>query len=169
MNFKGTFSVNITPTDSRGDLNLKSLKKYFNWQIKNKIGGLIVLGSTGEFLSISPKNRIKMIKESVSIAEKRVPLLVGTAAENTYDAIKLSVEAQKLKADGVMIISPFYSTPTEDEIINHFNMISREIDIPIMVYNNPATSNIDILPETFNAETTALPRITIEAKRNSID
>ena len=94
MNFKGTFSVNITPTDSRGDLNLKSLKKYFNWQIKNKIGGLIVLGSTGEFLSISPKNRIKMIKESVSIAEKRVPLLVGTAAENTYDAIKLSVEAQ---------------------------------------------------------------------------
>ena len=149
MNFKGTFSVNITPTDPKGDLNLKSLKNYFNWQIKNKIGGLIVLGSTGEFLSISPKNRIKMIKESVSITEKRVPLLVGTAAENTYDAIKLSVEAQKLKADGVMIISPFYSTPTEDEIINHFKMISREIDIPIMVYNNPATSNIDILPETF--------------------
>ena len=149
MNFKGTFSVNITPTDPKGDLNLKSLKNYFNWQIKNKLGGLFGLGSTGEFLSISPKNRVKMIKESVSITEKRVPLLVGTAAENTYDAIKLSVEAQKLKADGVMIISPFYSTPTEDEIINHFRMISREIDIPIMVYNNPATSNIDILPETF--------------------
>ena len=78
-----------------------------------------------------------------------MPLLVGTAAENTYDAIKFSVEAQKLKADGVMIIPPFYSTPTEDEIINHFKMISDEIDIPIMVYNNPATSNIDILPETF--------------------
>ena len=149
MNFKGTFSVNITPTNSNGDLKQNSLKKYLNWQIQKKIGGLIILGSTGEFLSISPKNRVKMIKESVSITEKRVPLLAGTAAENTYDAIKLSVEAQKLKADGVMIISPFYSTPTEDEIINHFKMISREIDIPIMVYNNPATSNIDILPETF--------------------
>ena len=96
MNFKGTFSVNITPTDSKGDLNLNSLKKYLNWQIQKKIGGLIILGSTGEFLSISSKNRVKMIRESVSITEKRVPLLVGTAAENTYDAIKFSVEAQKL-------------------------------------------------------------------------
>ena len=149
MEFKGTFSVNITPTDSRGSLNLNSLKKYLNWQIQKKIGGLIILGSTGEFLSIDPKNKVKMIRESVSIVDKRVPLLVGTAAENTYDAIKFSVEAQKLKADGVMIIPPFYSTPTEEEMINHFKMISNEIDIPIMVYNNPATSNVDILPETF--------------------
>ncbi len=149
MEFKGTFSVNITPTDSRGSLNLNSLKKYLNWQIQKKIGGLIILGSTGEFLSIDPKNKVKMIRESVSIVDKRVPLLVGTAAENTYDAIKFSVEAQKLKADGVMIIPPFYSTPTEEEMINHFRMISNEIDIPIMVYNNPATSNVDILPETF--------------------
>ena len=149
MEFKGTFSVNITPTDSRGSLNFNSLKKYLNWQIQKKIGGLIILGSTGEFLSIDPKNKVKMIRESVSIVDKRVPLLVGTAAENTYDAIKFSVEAQKLKADGVMIIPPFYSTPTEEEMINHFKMISNEIDIPIMVYNNPATSNVDILPETF--------------------
>ncbi len=149
MEFRGTFSVNITPTDTSGNLNLNSLKRYLNWQIQKKIGGLIILGSTGEFLSINSKNRIKMIKESVAITEKRVPLLVGTAAENTYDAIKYSVEAQKLKADGVMIIPPFYSTPTEEEMINHFKMISKEIDIPIMVYNNPATSNVDILPETF--------------------
>ena len=169
MNFKGTFSVNITPTESNGNLKLNSLKKYLNWQIQKKIGGLIILGSTGEFLSISSKNRIKMIRESVSITDKRVPLLVGTAAENTYDAIRYSVEAQKLKADGVMIIPPFYSTPTVEELFNHYQMISKEIDLPIMVYNNPATSNIDILPETFNAETTALPRITIDAKRNSID
>ena len=60
-----------------------------------------------------------------------------------------SVEAQKLKADGVMIIPPFYSTPTVEELFNHYQMISKEIDLPIMVYNNPATSNIDILPETF--------------------
>ena len=90
-----------------------------------------------------------MIRESVSIVDNRVPLLVGTAAENTYDAIKYSVEAQAKNADGVMIIPPFYSTPTPEELINHFKMISKEIDIPIMVYNNPATSNIDITPEIF--------------------
>jgi len=147
--FKGTYSVTITPTHSNGKINIQSLKKYFNWQINKKIGGLIILGSTGEFLSINDKNREIMIKESVSIVGRRVPILVGTAAENTLDAIKYSVQAQKLKADGVMIISPFYSTPTMDELYNHFNLISREIDIPIMVYNNPATTNIDISPEMF--------------------
>lgn len=146
---KGSYSVTITPTSNDGKINVKSLEKYFNWQIKKKIGGLIILGSTGEFLSISDQNRSKMIKESVSIIDKRVPLLVGTAAENTYDAIRYSVEAQAQNADGVMIIPPFYSTPTPEEIINHFKMISKEIDIPIMVYNNPATSNIDITPEIF--------------------
>ena len=149
MKFKGTFSVTITPTKNNGDINVKSLKNYFNWQINKKIGGLIILGSTGEFLSIKKKNRLIMIKESIAIVDKRVPLLVGTAAENTNDAIKYSIEAQKLGADGVMIIPPFYSTPTNEELFNHFNMISREIDIPIMVYNNPATSNVDMLAETF--------------------
>ena len=149
MNFKGTFSVTITPTKNNGDVNVKSLQNYFNWQIKKKIGGLIILGSTGEFLSINRKNRLTMIRESVAITEKRVPIFVGTAAENTNDAIKLSVEAQKFGANGVMIISPFYSTPTNEELFNHFSLISKEIDIPIMVYNNPATSNIDILPEVF--------------------
>ena len=146
---KGSYSVTITPTSNDGKIKVKSLEKYFNWQIKKKIGGLIILGSTGEFLSISDQNRSKMIKESVSIVDNRVPLLVGTAAENTYDAIKYSVEAQAQNADGVMIIPPFYSTPTPEELINHFKMISKEIDIPIMVYNNPATSNIDITPEIF--------------------
>jgi len=147
--FKGSYSVTITPTSSDGKIKVKSLEKYFNWQIKNKIGGLIILGSTGEFLSISDQNRLKMVKESVSIVDNRVPLLVGTAAENTYDAIRYSVEAQAQNADGVMIIPPFYSTPTPEELINHFKMISKEIDIPIMVYNNPATSNIDITPDIF--------------------
>ena len=147
--FKGSYSVTITPTSNDGKIKVKSLEKYFDWQIKKKIGGLIILGSTGEFLSISDQNRSKMIRESVSIVDNRVPLLVGTAAENTYDAIKYSVEAQAKNADGVMIIPPFYSTPTPEELINHFKMISKEIDIPIMVYNNPATSNIDITPEIF--------------------
>ena len=147
--FKGSYSVTITPTFGDGKIKVKSLEKYFNWQIKKKIGGLIILGSTGEFLSISDQNRLKMINESVSIIDNRVPLLVGTAAENTYDAIRYSVEAQAQNADGVMIIPPFYSTPTPEELINHFKMISKEIDIPIMVYNNPATSNIDITPDIF--------------------
>ena len=80
--------------------------------------------------------------------DNRVPLLVSTAAENTYDAIKYSVEAQAQNADGVMII-PHFIQHYSEELINHFKMISKEIDIPIIVYNNPATSNIDITPDIF--------------------
>ena len=97
--FKGSYSVTITPTSNDGKIKVKSLEKYFDWQIKKKIGGLIILGRSGEFLSISDQNRSKMIRESVSIVDNRVPLLVGTAAENTYDAIKYSVEAQAKNAD----------------------------------------------------------------------
>ena len=86
--FKGSYSVTITPTSNDGKIKVKSLEKYFDWQIKKKIGGLIILGSTGEFLSISDQNRSKMKREAVSIVDNRVPLLVGTAEENTYDAIK---------------------------------------------------------------------------------
>jgi dihydrodipicolinate synthase/N-acetylneuraminate lyase len=131
MSFKGTFSVTITPTKHNGDVNIKSLQKYFNWQIKKKIGGLIILGSTGEFLSINKKNRLIMIKESVAITNKRIPLFVGTAAENTNDAIKLSVEAQKLGADGVMIHS---KNRDPKEIFKFSNKFKKEFkNIPLVV------------------------------------
>ncbi len=145
--YKGTFTVSITPFTKDGKaIEEAVLRQFIDWQINQGIHGLIPLGSTGEFLSLTEDERKQVIQIYVEQVNKRVPLFIGTAAENTWDAVRYSEEAQKMGADGVMIIPPFYSTPTDDELHQHYKSISDAISIPIMIYNNPATSNVDMLP-----------------------
>ena len=145
--FRGTFTVMVTPfTDDSLEINYEVLGKFVDWQIKEGIHGLIALGSTGEFLSLNEEERYNVSKAVVERASGRVPVLIGTGAENTWDVIKYSRDAESLGADGVMIIPPFYSTPTENELFIHFKKIADSISIPIMIYNNPATANVDLTP-----------------------
>ena len=143
--FRGTYTVLITPftADGKG-VDVAALKRLVDWQIDQGIHGLIPLGSTGEFLSMTPDERQLVIETCVKTADKRVPVLIGTGAERTEDCISLSKEAESMGADGVMIIPPFYSTPTEDELFNHYRRVGEAISIPIMLYNNPATANVDL-------------------------
>ncbi|WP_238364796.1 dihydrodipicolinate synthase family protein [Mesobacterium pallidum] len=146
--FRGVFTVMITPTHPDGSVNLDALRRFTDWQIVQGIHGLIPLGSTGEFLSLDDADRTAVAKCVIDTAAGRVPVLVGTGAEDTREVVRRSLEAQTLGADGVMVIPPFYATPTEDELVAHYSAIAGAIDIPVMVYNNPATSNVDLLPET---------------------
>ena len=148
VKFRGTFTVMITPFSEDGlEINYDSLKGFTEWQILKGIGGLIALGSTGEFLSLNDEERYNVTKTIISKVAGRVPVLIGTGAENTWDVINKSKEAAVLGADGLMIIPPFYSTPTEEEIFVHYKKISESVSIPIMIYNNPATANVDITPQ----------------------
>jgi 4-hydroxy-tetrahydrodipicolinate synthase len=145
--FEGSMAVCITPfTDDGGAINYESLRRYIMWQIAEGSPGLIFLGSTGEFLSVSSEERLGITETAVQTAGGRIPILMGTAAEDTREAVRLSREAEALGVDGLMIIPPFYSTPTEDELYAHYKRISDAVSIPIMVYNNPATSNVDLVP-----------------------
>ncbi len=145
--FEGSFAVCITPfTEDGGAVNYASLKNYINWQIRNGSPGLVFLGSTGEFLSVSEEERIGITETAVKTSAGRIPILMGTAAEDTREAVRLSRQAEALGADGLMIVPPFYSTPTEDELYQHYKSISDAVSIPIMVYNNPATANVDLVP-----------------------
>lgn len=144
--FRGTFTVMITPCDPMGAVDLKALAAFTDWQIREGIHGLIPLGSTGEFLSLSQKERDAVAETVIQTAAGRVPVLIGTGAEDTREALRLSRDAEEMGADGVMIIPPFYSTPTDDEIVFHYKTIAEGINIPIMVYNNPATANVDLKP-----------------------
>ena len=145
--FEGSFAVCITPfTEDGSAVHYESLKNYINWQIANGSPGLVFLGSTGEFLSISEEERVGITETAVKTAAGRIPILMGTAAEDTREAARLSREAEAMGVDGLMIIPPFYSTPTEDELYQHYKTISDAVSIPIMVYNNPATANVDLTP-----------------------
>ncbi|WP_176082770.1 4-hydroxy-tetrahydrodipicolinate synthase [Martelella sp. HB161492] len=145
--FRGVFTVMITPYDESGAVDLKALSAFTDWQITEGVHGLIPLGSTGEFLSLSEAERDDVIRTVISTAAGRVPVLIGTGAEDTREAVRLSRKAEAMGADGVLVIPPFYSTPTEDELFVHYSKIAEAISIPIMVYNNPATSNVDLKPE----------------------
>ncbi len=144
--FRGTYTVMITAFDASGDLDLEAQARFTDWQVREGIHGLIPLGSTGEFLSLTRGERRAVAECTVKAAAGRVPVLVGAGAERTEDAIDAALMAQDVGADGVMIIPPFYSTPTVPELIRHYERIAAAIRIPIMLYNNPATANVDLTP-----------------------
>lgn len=146
--FKGTFSVTVTPFDNdKNTVNIDALKQHTNWQIEQGIHGLIPLGSTGEFLSMTDEERLTVIDTVIGASAGRVPVIVGTGAEDTREAIRLIKQAEEMGADGAMIIPPYYSTPTPDELYHHYKLIANASSLPIMIYNNPATANVDLTPE----------------------
>ena len=147
--FRGTYTVLITPFSSDGSkVDLAAMADLVEWQIAQGIHGLIPLGSTGEFMSLSVEERSAVAETTIRAAAGRVPVLIGTGHEDTREVVRASREAERLGADGVMIIPPFYSTPTEDELFHHYRTVAEAISLPIMVYNNPATANVDMRPET---------------------
>ena len=144
---KGTFTVTITPFTADGRKVEESvLRDFVDWQIEKGAHGLIPVASTGEFLSLSDDERRMVAATVIQQANHRVPIVVGAGAECTWDALRYSREAEELGADGVIIIPPFYSTPTDEELYRHYEIIGEAISIPVMLYNNPATSNVDLLP-----------------------
>ena len=146
--FRGSHTVLATPFTADGSaIDTAALRHLVDWQIESGSHGLIPLGSTGEFLSISDDERRQIVETVVAASDGRVPVLIGTADEWTDKAVRYSVEAQEIGADGLMIISPYYASPTEDELFEHFRRVSDAVSIPIMVYNNPNTANVDLRPE----------------------
>ena len=147
MNFEGCFTVMVTPFVEGGDgIDVPALRRFVDWQISEGVPGLIPLGSTGEFLSIGEEECSQVVETVVGQAAGRVPVLVGTADEWTDKAVRFSREAEQLGADGVMVVPPYYSSPTEDELFEHYRRIAEAISIPVMVYNNPNTANVDLSP-----------------------
>lgn len=142
--FRGNYTVCLTAFDANGAFDAERMASYVDWQIQQGVHGLIPLGSTGEFLSLSRDERAAASECVIRAARGRVPVLIGTAAESTEETISLSREAEALGADGLMIISPFYASPTPDELFRHFLRVAEAVSLPIMVYNNPFTANIDI-------------------------
>ena len=147
IKFRGTFTVMVTAFDNNGRIDLDAQARFTEWQVGNGIHGLIPLGSTGEFLSMSFSERKAIAECVIKTVNGRVPVLVGAGAESTEEVIDNVEMAENLGADGTMIIPPFYSTPTSMELLKHFERISQSATKPIMLYNNPATSNVDLTPD----------------------
>ncbi len=143
--FRGSYTVSVTPFASDGGkLDIEAQKRFLDWQIAVGVPGIIILGTTGEFLTITDEERRELVGATVEHVAGRMDVLVGTMNAHTPHAVRYSREAEELGADGLMIIPPYYYTPTEDEIFAYYKAICEKITIPVMLYNNPVTSNVDM-------------------------
>ena len=143
--FSGSYTVTITPfTDGGAAIDHDAWKRFLDWQLACGVPGIIILGTTGEFLTITDDERGEFVESTVKHINKRIPVLVGTMNAHTPNAVRYSRQAEDLGADGLMIVPPYYYTPTEDEIFNYYKAICEAVALPIMLYNNPFTSNVDM-------------------------
>ena len=145
--FEGTFVVSVTPMTNDEELDLESFKDNLDYYIENGVHGIAINGSTGEFAAQSLEELKSVMNAAVEIVDGRVPLISGTAACSTRRVIELTMYAEDAGVDGALIVPPFYSKIDEEEVYEHFRAIDEAVNIPIMVYNNPWTSKIDIPPE----------------------
>jgi len=145
--FRGVFVALVTPMLANGDLDLKQLEKHVNAMVADGIHGLIPLGSTGEFYALTAAERRAVIQATLAAAAGRVPVVAGVNASSTREVVAFSREAEALGCAGVMLAPPYYSLPTPEELFAHIKAVNQAIGIPIMLYNYPGRTGVDMAPD----------------------
>lgn len=145
--FKGAGSAIPTPFDENG-VNIEELKRFLKFQIENKIDALIVCGTTGESSTMTRDEKIEVIKCALEVSNGKVPVIAGTGLNNTKEAIEMSKIAEDLGVDGVLVVTPYYNKTTQAGLIAHYKLIAENINIPIILYNIPSRTGLNINPET---------------------
>jgi 4-hydroxy-tetrahydrodipicolinate synthase len=141
--FKGSITAIITPFRN-GELDEAALARFVDWQITEGTHGLVPVGTTGESPTLDYDEHKRVIDITVQAAKKRVPVIAGTGSNSTDEAIELSVYAEKAGADAVLIVTPYYNKPTQEGLYQHFKAINDAINMPIVIYNIPARSIVDM-------------------------
>ena len=158
--FRGSYTVTITPfTEDGSAIDVEAWKGFLDWQLEVGVPGVIVLGTTGEFLTVSDEERRLLVGTAIEHVAGRIPVLVGAMNASTTRAVRNAREAEELGADGLMILPPYYYTPTEDEIFGYYRAICEAVSLPIMLYNNPVTSNVDMSAKLVGRLTRAFENI----------
>jgi 4-hydroxy-tetrahydrodipicolinate synthase len=145
--FRGSFTALITPFKN-GALDEKAFRDLVDWQIAEGTNGLVPVGTTGESPTLSHDEHMQVVEWCVEQARGRVPVIAGAGSNSTKEAISLAQHAEKAGADAVLVVSPYYNKPTQEGLYQHFKAINDAIGIPIIMYNIPSRSVIDISVDT---------------------
>lgn len=145
--FKGVCSAVPTPFNEKG-VNIEEFKKFLEFQISNNVDSIVVCGTTGESSTMTKEEKIQVIKCAVEVSNGRIPIIVGTGSNNTIQSIEMSKIAEDLGADGVLLVTPYYNKTTQTGLITHYKAIADSISIPIILYNVPSRTGLNINPET---------------------
>ncbi|MTD92988.1 4-hydroxy-tetrahydrodipicolinate synthase [Hyphomicrobium sp. xq] len=145
--FKGSFTALITPFRN-GDLDEEAFQRFIEWQINEGTHGLVPAGTTGESPTLDYDEHKRVIELAVETAKGRVPVIAGTGSNSTDEAIELTEYAAKVGADAVLIVTPYYNKPTQEGLYQHYKAINDAVAIPIVIYNIPGRSVVDMSVDT---------------------
>jgi 4-hydroxy-tetrahydrodipicolinate synthase len=145
--FKGSFTALVTPFKD-GSFDEDAFRELIDWQISEGTNGLVPVGTTGESPTLSHHEHRRVVECCVHQAKRRVPVIAGSGSNSTAEAIELSQHAEKAGADGVLIVTPYYNKPTQEGLYQHYKAVNDAIGIPIIIYNIPGRSVIDMSVET---------------------
>lgn len=145
--FTGSGVAIITPFKD-GRVNFEKLEELLNWHIESKTDAIIICGTTGEASTMSESEKKETIKFTVDVVNKRIPVIAGTGSNNTTAAINMSKWAESVGVDGLLVITPYYNKTTQKGIYEHFKAVNDSVNIPIIVYNVPSRTGLNIAPKT---------------------
>lgn len=146
--FSGSMVALVTPMRTDGSLDSDSLRKLVEFHINSGTDAIVAVGTTGESATLSVEEHCEVIRQVVEQVNGRIPVIAGTGANSTSEAIELSQYAKDLNVDAVLLVTPYYNKPTQEGLYQHFKAIAEAVDIPQILYNVPGRTACDLLPET---------------------
>lgn len=156
--FKGSLVALITPMHADGAVDEKTLERFVEWQIGEGTHGLVPVGTTGESPTLSHAEHRRVVEITIAVAGRRVPVIAGAGSNSTAEAVSLAQHAKTAGADAVLVVTPYYNKPTQEGLYLHFKTIAEQADIPVVIYNIPGRSVVDMSVETM-ARLAKLPNI----------
>jgi 4-hydroxy-tetrahydrodipicolinate synthase len=145
--FTGSYVAIVTPFRN-GRLDEKALGDLIEWQIAHGTNGIVPCGSTGESPTLTHEEHDRVIAFTVEAVRRRVPVIAGTGSNATHEAIRLTQHAKSVGVDGALLVCPYYNKPTQEGLFQHFEAIARAVDLPLVLYNIPGRSGVNITPQT---------------------
>ena len=146
--FEGAGVAIVTPFLENGAVDYDTFRELIEYQIANGTDCIIVCGTTGESSTLTHEEHLECIKFCTEVVNKRIPVVAGTGSNCTETAIYLSTEAEKYGVDGLLVVTPYYNKATQKGLIAHFTAIANSVKVPIILYNVPSRTGVNILPET---------------------
>lgn len=150
VKLNGFSTALITPMMPEGNLDIEAFQKLCQWQIDQGISGLVPVGTTGESPTLSDQEHRQLIDSCVAVAKGQVPVIAGTGSNNTEEAIHYTRHAEESGADAALIVTPYYNKPTQEGLYHHYHSIASRVSLPIIIYNIPGRSIVDMSIETMH-------------------
>ncbi|MBD63262.1 MAG: 4-hydroxy-tetrahydrodipicolinate synthase [Gammaproteobacteria bacterium] len=144
----GSLVALVTPMHSNGDIDFGALENLIEWHIESGTNGIVSVGTTGESSTLSVVEHLEVIEKTINTVNGRIPVIAGTGANSTHEAIELTKSALTLGADYALIVTPYYNKPNQEGLYQHFQRIADRVDIPQIIYNVPSRTACDVVPDT---------------------